>query len=205
MSTTTVDILDNDPPLTSPPSRSRSHSSFFNRSNNSSLSETEPVDLTEIPPHMASSSSSVSEPLYIDLTSDNFTTSLQSNRSKRKHESTLSNSNSTPSSIESLVTPPSDSLLPKHLRLNISRALHHRLFIIENRVLYPPTISSGGERKVEMEFVVQGPEGLTDFQTVKVGERVTCECEDCFLHEVVCRHILFILIKVSGLQPFDRS
>jgi hypothetical protein len=82
----------------------------------------------------------------------------------------------------------------KRLRVNISRALNHRLCILENWILY--SSQSSNQDEISVEFLVQDP-GVSSTFLVRVDLEVTCTCDhpdDC-----ACQHILFILMKVDRL------
>lgn len=81
----------------------------------------------------------------------------------------------------------------KQLRINMSRALNHRLCILENRILNHSSQSSM-DNDISVEFLVHDP-GVARTYFVKVHLDVSCQCENTT--RAPCRHILFILLKVG--------
>lgn len=81
----------------------------------------------------------------------------------------------------------------KTLRINILRALNHRLCILENQIINP---SFNSERAlITVQFLVQDS-GVAQRYHVRIGLYVSCNCEN--MKNCPCPHILFILIKVTS-------
>jgi len=84
----------------------------------------------------------------------------------------------------------------------ISRARTQRLYLVE-----PPkttttandndTAHAESSSTIQMEFAVMGSTG--NIYTVSIGNLITCSCPD-HLKGNVCKHILFIYLKVIGLS-----
>lgn len=125
------------------------------------------------------------------ILSSSLSLSSSSSSSPITPTSSLSISSQSPPQTNSLNNPPLTS--NKTLRLNISRALHHRLCIVETRVLNFTSDTASNA----IEFVIQGSEGSKDRHRVFLGTSVSCSCEESN-KDIPCRHILFILIKVHS-------
>lgn len=78
----------------------------------------------------------------------------------------------------------------KQLRINILRALNHRLCILENEVVHP--YNSDGTL-ISVRFIIQDS-GVGNQYHVRIGPDISCNCESNKRYP--CTHILFILIKV---------
>jgi hypothetical protein len=135
--------------------------------NNSSLSRVDLVDLTS--PGLIGQ--------HIDLTSNS--PRIQDPKDKKRHNNVDE-------------APPTNNVPLKRLRVNISRALNHRLCILENRILSSSSQSSTAN-DIMVEFIVQDP-GVSASFLVHVGLEVTCTCDHS--NDCSCQHILFILMKV---------
>jgi hypothetical protein len=90
------------------------------------------------------------------------------------------------------------NVFSKQLRINITRALNHRLCILENRIVNHSSHSINDD--ISVEFIIQDS-GVAKSYLVRVGVEVSCQCENTC---TPCPHILFILMKV-GLSYFLTS
>jgi hypothetical protein len=144
------------------------------------------VPSTSAPCETVDLTASTSDESLVDLTS---TSPLIRERKKRRLLSDIA-----PINEDALVS--LHNVSNKQLRINISRALNHRLCILENRILNHSSQSSMCS-EISVEFLVQDS-GVGKSYFVKVDHEVSCQCENT--SGTPCQHILFILMKV-GLHP----
>ena len=121
-----------------------------------------------------------------------------------------------------------DSALPKAIRFRIARALHHRLYLLQHSFDPSPpaptttpllgdestimTAENGNIHNTSgsdvLRCLVQGGGGTGDRHEVRIGLVCSCDCGDDFRPSPVtgqggmlCKHIIFVLLKVRGLFP----
>jgi Ring finger domain/SWIM zinc finger len=85
---------------------------------------------------------------------------------------------------------------PVALQERLERAATQRLYLIHQSEI-PETASSEADSKVD--FTVLGSTG--NVYQVQFGKVPTCNCPDFHRRQDMCKHIMFILLKVMGLSP----
>lgn len=85
------------------------------------------------------------------------------------------------------------SSCPNALQERLERASTQKLYLIQQSQV--PDVASEGH----VDFTVLGSTG--NVYTVQFGHVPTCNCPDFTRRADMCKHIMFILLKVMGLSP----
>mmetsp|Transcript_9202 Transcript_9202/g.13857 ORF Transcript_9202/g.13857 Transcript_9202/m.13857 type:complete len:446 (+) Transcript_9202:125-1462(+) len=196
MSTTTVDVLgDTVEPAPRPLHRSGANSGFVDLTSDPAdvLSvrpvERSTVDLTD----GRSTASQLGSPLLSEAANN-----VAARRIKKRRldiDRGVDHSLSAASSQETTSSTARSAIASSRaLRIRIARALNHRLYLLEHRLVFNTTGKC-------LEGTVQGAEGPNDQHRVTIGQRLSCTCDDCTAVRT-CKHIIFVLIKVLRV-PLD--